>query len=191
MNLPYQLILASNSPRRKELLQSLELDFAVEVYATDESFPADLETEKVAEFIAQKKAEAFRPLHESELLITSDTVVINDGQILGKPSDKLEAIEMLTNLSGKQHQVTTAVCLKTLQKEISFSVTTEVYFSELDEATIEHYVDQYKPFDKAGAYGIQEWIGKVGISKIEGDYYNVVGLPLFELNRTLLTEFSQ
>lgn len=191
MNLPYQLILASNSPRRKELLQSLELDFTVEVYSTDESYPADLGVGKVAEYIAKKKSEAFRPLKNSELLITSDTVVINNDVILGKPENRQDAIEMLEGLSGKRHQVITAVCLKSLKKEIIFSIASIVYFSILDKSTIEHYVDVYEPFDKAGAYGIQEWIGKVGIPKIDGDYYNVMGLPLFELNRILLAEFSQ
>lgn len=190
MNLPYRLILASNSPRRKELLKSLELDFTVEVYPTDESFPPNLDTDKVATYIAQQKSDAFRSLEENELLITSDTIVINEGQILGKPANREEAIDMITGLSSKKHEVMTAVVLKTNSKIFSFSVTTEVYFSELTQEQIEHYVDEYQPYDKAGSYAIQEWIGKIGISKIDGDYYNVVGLPLFELYKVLQREFS-
>lgn len=190
MNLDYQLILASNSPRRKELLHSLELDFTVEVYPVNETFPADLRSNEVAEYLAQKKADGFRKLKENELLITSDTVVIHKEEILGKPQGKDEAFEMISSLSGNTHTVMTGVTLRTLQKEISFSVATQVTFRTLRESEIHHYIEAYKPFDKAGAYGIQEWIGKMGIEKIEGDYYNVVGLPLHKLYTTLLREFN-
>lgn len=190
MNLAYQLILASKSPRRQELLKSLELDFTVEVYPTDESFPQSLPPKEVAAHIAKQKARAFRGLKENELLLTSDTVVVNDGTILGKPANHKEALDMLSGLSNKTHQVMTAVCLTTLKQQIDFTVNTDVHFTTLSLAQIKHYIDQYQPFDKAGSYGIQEWIGKIGISYINGDYYNVMGLPLYQLNKVLLKEFS-
>ncbi len=189
MNLDYQLILASNSPRRKELLSSLELNFKVEAYPIDESFPPDLKEDLVAEYIAKKKADGFRTLNQNELLITSDTVVINKGTILGKPSSKEEAFDMISSLSGNTHTVITGVMLRTLKKEVSFSESTHVTFRELSVSEIDHYINKYQPFDKAGAYGIQEWIGKIGIEKIEGDYYNVVGLPLEKLYLTLSQKF--
>lgn len=189
MNLDYQLILASNSPRRKELLSSLELNFKVEAYPIDESFPQDIKEDLVAEYIAKKKADGFRALNQNELLITSDTVVINEGTILGKPSSREEAFDMISSLSGNTHTVITGVVLRTLKKEVSFSESTHVTFRELSVEEIDHYINKYQPFDKAGAYGIQEWIGKIGIEKIEGDYYNVVGLPLEKLYLTLFQEF--
>ena len=190
MNLDYQLILASNSPRRKELLDSLELEFTVEAYPVNETFPQDLRKEKVAEYIAKKKSDGFRVLKDNELLIASDTVVVNQEEILGKPQGKDEAFKMISSLSGNTHTVITGVVLRTLKKEISFSVATQVTFRELRDSEIHYYIKKYTPFDKAGGYGIQEWIGKIGIERIEGDYYNVVGLPLERLYETLLTEFN-
>lgn len=186
MNLAYHLILASKSPRRQELLRSLELDFEIRTTDVDESFPAELDPSLVAEFLATKKSEAFNELKETELLLTSDTTVICNGQILNKADDYTEAFGMIKTLSGKSHEVVTGVCLRTINRKVTFSETTKVTFVELSDSEIDHYIKQYKPFDKAGAYGIQEWIGMIGIEKIEGDFYNVMGLPLHKLYKALL-----
>ena len=190
MNLAYRLILASKSPRRKELLDTLDIPFQVETYPIEEDFPEALPPEEVAEFLAIKKAKGFRQLQQSELLLTSDTTVILNAKILGKPANRTEAIAMLTALSGTRHAVVSGVCLTTSTRQVSFSEKTAVNFRRLNPDEIEYYVDQYHPFDKAGAYGIQEWIGKIGITSIEGDYYNVVGLPLQSLYRQLQSNFS-
>ena len=187
MNLPYHLILASKSPRRQELLRSLEVDFEIRTKEVDESFPSTIPVNEVAEYLAVKKSQAFEDLKGSELVITSDTTVLNDGQILNKAENAQEAFEMIQSLSGKTHQVITGVCLRSSNKKVSFSETTKVTFRKLEKAEIEHYIQNYKPFDKAGAYGIQEWIGMVGIEKIEGDFYNVMGLPLHKLYKHLLS----
>jgi septum formation protein len=186
MNLAYRLILASKSPRRQELLRSLEVDFEIRTKEVDESFPDDLEPPLVAEFLATKKSAAFEELAENELLLTSDTTVICDGKILNKADYYTEAFGMIKLLSGKSHEVVTGVCLRTRNQKVVFSETTKVTFTELSDSEINHYIKQYKPFDKAGAYGIQEWIGMIGIEKIEGDFYNVMGLPLHKLYRALL-----
>ena len=180
MNLNYQLILASKSPRRKALLEQLSLPFKVVDLKVEETYPSDLPVTEVAEYLANLKSSAYS-LKEGELLITADTVVIINNEILGKPADEKMAIQMLQRLSGTIHQVVSGVCLKTTKKTYSFSETTEVTFSTLSKDEIEHYVQEYRPFDKAGAYGIQEWIGMIGIEQIKGDYYNVVGLPLHGL----------
>ncbi|OEK05256.1 Maf family nucleotide pyrophosphatase [Roseivirga misakiensis] len=185
MNLNYHIILASKSPRRQELLRSLGLDFEVQVKSIDESFPPNTPALKVAEFIAQKKSEAFGPLNKDVLLITSDTVVIADGKILGKPKDSSEAFAMISSLSGNTHSVATGVCLRTTDKVDSFTSVTSVSFDALEDQEILHYINTYMPFDKAGSYGIQEWIGMIGINKIEGDFYNVMGLPLNALYKRL------
>ncbi|WP_323756659.1 Maf family nucleotide pyrophosphatase [Roseivirga sp.] len=185
MNLPYRLILASKSPRRQELLRSLEVDFEIRTKEVDESFPATMPVNEVAEYLAVKKSEAFENLKANELVITSDTTVLNEGQILNKAENTEEAFEMIQSLSGKTHQVITGVCLRSSNKSVSFSETTKVTFRVLEKAEIEHYIQNYQPFDKAGAYGIQEWIGMVGIEKIEGDFYNVMGLPLHRLYKEL------
>lgn len=190
MNLAYRLILASKSPRRKELLDTLDIPFQVETYPVEEDFPEAMPPEEVAEFLAIKKAKGFRQLQQSELLLTSDTTVILNAKILGKPANRTEAIAMLTALSGTRHAVVSGVCLTTSTQQVSFSEKTAVNFRRLNPDEIEYYVDQYHPFDKAGAYGIQEWIGKIGITSIEGDYYNVVGLPLQSLYRQLQSNFS-
>lgn len=183
----YKVLLASNSPRRKELLQGIDIDFEIKVLPDiDESYPASLPVEKVAEFIAEKKASSYtNNLKEDELLITADTVVILDGAIFGKPNNKEEANAMLTALSGKAHRVISGVCLATLEKQISFSVTSEVLFSELSNEEIEYYINRYSPFDKAGSYGIQEWIGYIGVEHLSGSYFNIMGLPIQRLYREL------
>lgn len=190
MNLPYQLILASKSPRRKDLLEALGFKFSIETYPVAEDFDDSMQSEEVAEFLANKKSLGFRELKENELLITSDTVVISDNKVLVKPSDREDAIAMISGLSDRSHAVISGVCLRTLDKTVSFSVSTEVVFSNLESDEITHYVDAFQPYDKAGAYGIQEWIGMIGIASLKGDYYNVVGLPLHELYQTLKREFS-
>ena len=176
----YRIILASNSPRRRELLAGLGLDFEVRVEpGIDESYPASLPVAETAEFIAGKKATAYRQtMADDELIITADTVVIVDGEVLGKPADAAEARCMLQKLSGKTHQVITGVCLTTLRKSVHFSVETDVTFKQLSADEVSYYVTTYKPFDKAGAYGIQEWIGYIGCTGLRGSYYNVMGLPV-------------
>ena len=175
----YKIILASNSPRRKELLKGLDLDFEVRIIPDiDESYPPETPPENISSFIAQKKADAYKAsMKEDELIITADTIVVIDGDILEKPVDKNDAIQMIKRLSGRKHQVITAVVLTTANKHKEFSVLSSVDFSELTDSEIEYYVDKYKPFDKAGAYGIQEWIGYTAINRIEGSYFNVMGLP--------------
>ena len=179
------IILASQSPRRKELLSLLDLEFTVEVKSIDEIFPKDLKTSKVAEYLAELKASAFTNIKDDQVIITADTVVILNDTILGKPKDKAEAKEMLHRLSNRSHDVITGVCLKSAQKISTFSSSTKVYFRDLTDAEIDYYIENYKPYDKAGSYGIQEWIGAIGITKIEGSYFNVVGLPIQELNEQL------
>ena len=173
-------VLASNSPRRKELLAGLGLQFQVRVIdGIDESYPANLPASEVAQYIALKKADAYRAsMAPDELIITADTVVIVGSDILGKPKDEADAVRMLREISGRTHQVTTGVCLTTATRQRSFSVTTDVTFKQLTDAEIHHYVSQYRPFDKAGAYGIQEWIGYIGVTGLNGSYYNVMGLPV-------------
>lgn len=175
-----RLVLASNSPRRKELLRGLGIDFEVRLIRDiDESFPATLPVSDVAVHISKAKATAYLDtMAENEVVLTADTVVVCDGQILGKPQDAEDARCMLGLLSGKSHEVITGVTLSTLQWQRSFAVTTMVWFKELTADEISFYVDSYRPFDKAGAYGIQEWIGYVGVQRIEGSYFNVMGLPV-------------
>jgi septum formation protein len=179
------IILASQSPRRKELLSLLDLEFRVEVRSVDEVFPNDLKTSEVAEYLAALKASAFAMIEDEQVIITADTVVVLDDRILGKPTNKVEASKMLRSLSNRNHEVITGVCLKSAKKTISFSSTTKVYFKDLAATEIDYYIENYKPYDKAGSYGIQEWIGAIGITKIEGSYFNVVGLPIQELNEQL------
>lgn len=175
-----RLVLASNSPRRKELLRGLGIDFEVRLIRDiDESFPAALPVSDVAVHISKAKATAYLDtMAENEVVLTADTVVVCDGQILGKPQDAEDARRMLGLLSGKSHEVITGVTLSTLQWQRSFAVTTVVWFKELTADEIGFYVDSYRPFDKAGAYGIQEWIGYIGVQRIEGSYFNVMGLPV-------------
>ncbi len=172
------LILSSNSPRRKELLAGLDIPFEVRVIEDiDESYPDNLPAGEIAEYIAQKKAATYE-VGNDEVLITADTIVVLDDQILGKPADAEQAKQMLRSLSGKTHHVITGVCLKSRDQQHHFSVISEVTFKTLTEEEIRYYVENYKPFDKAGAYGIQEWIGYIGVTGLSGSYFNVMGLPV-------------
>ncbi|HJD76967.1 MAG TPA: Maf-like protein [Bacteroides reticulotermitis] len=179
----FKIILASNSPRRKELMSGLGVDYVVRTLPdVDETYPDTLLGADIPEYIAREKADAYRQIMEAdELLITADTIVWLDGTVLGKPKDRQEAIEMLQQLSGKQHQVFTGVCLTTMEWQKSFTATSDVLFAELTDDEIEYYVDRYKPMDKAGAYGVQEWIGYVGVKSISGSFYNIMGLPIQRL----------
>lgn len=179
------IILASNSPRRRELISGLNLEHRVWVIpGIDESYPETLPSLEVAEYIAQKKAAPyFTPEHidgvgEDDIVMTADTTVVLGNEVLGKPADDAEARKMLRHLSGRTHQVVTGVCLTSRSKQSHFSVVTDVTFANLTDAQIDYYVDNYHPLDKAGAYGVQEWIGYVGVTRLEGSYYNVMGLPV-------------
>jgi len=183
----YKILLASASPRRQELLSQLGLDLQiVTLPSEEESFPKNLYREEIAVYLAEKKAENYKNLQEKEILITADTIVWIDGKVLGKPENYSDAFQMLKLLSGKIHFVITGVCLKAIEKTVVFFAETKVKFADLSDEEIRFYIENYKPFDKAGAYGIQEWIGKVGIEYIEGSYYNVVGLPVQKLYRELM-----
>ena len=190
-DLKYKLILASNSPRRKELLAGLGVPFEVRVLQDiDEHYPENLPVNEVARYIAKEKADAYRRIVASdELIITADTVVIVGDEILGKPIDEADAVRMLKLLSGRTHQVTTGVCLLTAEKERCFDVTTDVTFKKLTDEEIHYYVDRYRPFDKAGAYGIQEWIGYIGVTGLNGSYYNVMGLPVQRIYQELTKHY--
>lgn len=187
MTKEHHIILASNSPRRKELLAGLGMPFEVRVLQDiDESYPDDLPVSEVALYIAGKKADAYRAtLADDELVITADTVVIVGDEILGKPVDETDAERMLRLISGRTHQVTTGVCMLTRETERRFAVTTDVTFKSLSDDEIHYYITRYKPFDKAGAYGIQEWIGYIGVTGLHGSYYNVMGLPVQRIYETL------
>lgn len=186
-NKSYKIILASNSPRRKELLAGLGLPFEVRVLnGIDESFPSSLPVSDVALYIAGKKADAYRiNMSSDELIITADTIVIVGDEILGKPHDEADAVRMLREISGRTHQVTTGVCLIAEGWERRFSVTTNVTFKTLSDEEIHYYIDHYHPYDKAGAYGIQEWIGYIGVTGLNGSYYNVMGLPVQRIYEAL------
>ena len=186
----YDIILASGSPRRRELLEGLGLDFNIQcLKSIDESYPSDLPYNEVAEFISKKKAAAYKQVMlPGQLIITADTVVVSDLGILGKPKDRLDAIRMLMTLSDKTHQVITGVTITTVDKQVSFSSITDVMFDNITPEEAEFYVDNYNPMDKAGAYGIQEWIGYVAVKGISGSYYNVMGLPIQKLY-TILKEW--
>lgn len=182
----YNILLASASFRRRELLTQLGVQYSlVKPSQEEEVVPSDICVEDVSEYLACQKSNAYNDLKDSDLLITADTTVIVDNKILGKPKDYSDAFQMLRLLSGKTHLVVTGVCLRSVDKVVSFSVKTEVTFSKLDDEEIRFYIENYKPFDKAGAYGIQEWIGKVAVEGINGSFYNVVGLPVQRLYREL------
>ncbi len=183
-----RLLLASASPRRRELLASLDADTRiVKLHDVDESYPADLSAECVPQYIAKKKRDSYdiANLAPDEVLVTADTVVILDGEVLGKPQDEEEARQMLAKMSGKTHKVVTGVTLSTCDRSFAFSDVTLVKFAKLSPSEIDYYVNRYHPLDKAGAYGIQEWIGYIGIEGIDGCYYNVMGLPLNKLYQHL------
>ena len=183
----YKVLLASNSPRREDLLRGIDIDFEIKVLPDiDETYPSNLALEEVAEFVAQKKATSYYSiLKENELMITADTVVVLEGKIYGKPKDEEEAKEMLLALSGKTHSVISGVCLTSTIKQTCFSVTSDVEFSDLTNEEIEYYVERYSLLDKAGSYGVQEWIGYIGVKHISGSYYNIMGLPIQRLYREL------
>lgn len=176
----YNIVLGSGSPRRKELLAGLGLHFRVETVDVEETYPADLEGTEIPVFLAEKKSQA-QSIDANTLLITADTIVWLGGKVLGKPTDQADAITMLKTLSGQTHQVISGVCVRTLDKTKIFSVVSEVSFAMLTEAEIEFYVEKYRPYDKAGAYGVQEWIGFVAVTHIEGSFYNIMGLPIQRL----------
>lgn len=183
----YKIVLGSNSPRRRELLAGLDFDFEVQAIPDiDESYPEGLGAEEIPLYIARKKAEAYADrMSDDELLITADTIVWTFKQVLGKPTDREDAIAMLQTLSGHVHEVVTGVCMTTKEKTVSFSASSAVSFAQLDTEEIIYYVDKYRPFDKAGSYGVQEWIGYVGVEAINGSFYNIMGLPMQRLYREL------
>lgn len=183
----YNVILASNSPRRKQLLQELGIQYTVFTKPVNEDYPADIPAETIAEYLACKKGNAYlSDINASDIVVTADTTVVIDHLILNKPEDFADAQRMLRLLSGREHRVITGVCLTTLDFQQSFSDTTKVIFKKLDDQEIDHYIQHYQPYDKAGSYAIQEWIGMIGIEKIEGSYFNVVGLPVKLLYEHLL-----
>lgn len=182
----YDIILASQSPRRSELLKGLDIDFRIEVIDVDESYPAGMMGVEIPMYLAEKKANAYRSImQDNTLLITADTIVWHEGRVMNKPSNETEARQMLTKLSGKTHQVITGVCISSLRKRKVFHVISEVRFARLTAAEIDYYLEHYKPYDKAGSYGVQEWIGFVGVEHINGSYFNVMGLPVQRLYNEL------
>ena len=185
----YNIILASKSPRRQELLKGIGLNFNVLTKDVDESYPSRLSVYEVAPYLSLKKAKAFEDaeLPDNYMIITADTIVVVGDEILGKPKDKENACEMLLKLSGKKHSVITGVTIRTKDRTKTFSAVSNVVFEKIDSEEINYYVDNFKPFDKAGAYGIQEWIGYIGVSAVEGSYFNVMGLPTQKLYTVLKT----
>jgi septum formation protein len=188
------LILASNSPRRKQLLSQAAFAFSVEVIPTDECYPETLDHLEVAAFISRGKADMFKGLRPGSIVLTADTVVIVDGRILGKPENHAEAVSMLKQLSGRHHEVVTAVTLLTDETTTTQSDTARVFFKPLTDSEINYYIENFEPFDKAGGYGIQEWISLIGIDRIEGSFYTIMGLPVhlvYELLKPYIAETSQ
>ena len=184
----YNYILASKSPRRQELIHALGIDFRIEIRDVEENYPAKLFREEIPVFLAELKAKPFLgTLDENDLLITADTIVWLDGEVFGKPADREDAFRILKKLSGKEHQVISGVCLTGKEKQKSFFSTSNVSFRELSDKEIYFYIDEFKPYDKAGAYGIQEWIGYIGITHIEGSFYNVMGLPVQQLYKEIIS----
>ena len=183
----YKIKLASNSPRRRELLSGLGIDYEVKLLpGIDETYPDTLKGEEIPIYIAREKASAYRPsMQADELIITADTIVYIDGEVLGKPKDEEEACQMLRKLSERSHQVITGVCLMTTEFQKSFASVTEVTFDQLSEEDIRFYVEHYRPMDKAGSYGVQEWIGFIGVTGLKGSYFNVMGLPVQRLYQEL------
>lgn len=183
----YNIVLASKSPRRQELLKGIGIEFTILTKDVDESYPSRLPLVEVAPFLSLKKAKAFEDseLPDNFMVITADTVVIAENEILGKPKDREDAFRMLRLLSGKTHRVVTGVTVHTKETSKTFSVVSKVIFDKLDNQEIEYYVDVYKPYDKAGAYGVQEWIGYIGVCGVEGSYFNVMGLPTHKLYEVL------
>ena len=186
MKVMQKIILASQSPRRKQLLEWAEVPFDIVVKETDESYPENVSLDEIAVHIARNKALAIKSTVDASMpILAADTIVVLESLIIGKPKNREDAVNILLSLSGKQHQVITGVAILHKEKEMAFAETTQVFFHELSRAQIEFYVDNYKPYDKAGAYAIQEWIGVVGIKNIHGDFYNVMGLPVSRVVQAL------
>jgi septum formation protein len=182
----HKIILASGSPRRQQFFKELNIPFTIKLYDVNEVYPKELHKEEISEYLAQLKAAPFQgQLSNDEIVITADTIVWLDQEALGKPKNREMAFEMLQKLSGRQHEVITSICIKTNTYEKIISDSTSVSFSKLTNEEINHYIDAYEPFDKAGSYGIQEWIGFIGVEKIEGSYFNVMGLPVHKLYQIL------
>ncbi|MDN3723682.1 Maf-like protein [Aequorivita sp. SDUM287046] len=181
----YNIILASGSPRRQAFFKELDIDFCIQVKEVDEHYPPHLKHSEITDYLSQLKASIFVDLNENDILITSDTIVWNNQKALGKPKDFEDAKQMLQNLSGQMHEVITSVCFTSKGFQKTVNDVTKVWFKKLSEEEIDYYVKNYKPFDKAGSYGIQEWIGYIGIEKIEGSYFNVMGLPTLLVYKTL------
>lgn len=184
----WKVILASQSPRRQELIKVLGVDFEIQVKSVAENYPKNLKREEITDYLAKLKASVFTDLKKKDILITSDTIVWFENKPLEKPNDKEEALTMLQKLSGKKHEVVTSISLTSSEKQIVEHEVTQVFFKEFSLEEIVFYVEQFKPFDKAGAYGIQEWLGYIGVEKIEGSYVNVMGLPTHLLYK-MLNEF--
>ena len=182
----FHLILASKSPRRQQFFKDLNLDFTIQLKEVEEIYPKELKGTEITEFLANLKSKAFTNLSDKDLLITSDTIVWLENEALGKPKDETDAFKMLQSLSGKKHEVISSISIKTNNFQKIISDVTSVYFKEISDEEINYYIKNYKPFDKAGAYGIQEWIGFIAIDKIEGSYFNVVGLPVHKLYDSLM-----
>jgi septum formation protein len=183
---PYNVILASGSPRRQQYFRDLEIDFSIQIKEIEERYPEELKGAEITDFLADLKSKAFTSLQENDLLITADTIVWLENKALGKPKDAKEAFRMLSALSGKKHKVITSISIKSLSFQKIINDSTTVTFKELTDEEIHYYINKYKPFDKAGGYGIQEWIGFIGIKNIEGSYFNVVGLPVHKLYQELM-----
>jgi septum formation protein len=183
---PYNVILASGSPRRQQYFRDLEIDFSIQIKEIEEIYPEELKGAEITDFLADLKSKAFTGLQEKDLLITSDTIVWLENKALGKPKDAKEAFTMLRALSGKKHKVITSISIKSLSFQKIINDSTTVTFKELTDEEIHYYIHKYRPFDKAGGYGIQEWIGFIGIKNIEGSYFNVVGLPVHKLYKELM-----
>jgi septum formation protein len=177
----YNLILASGSPRRQQFLKDLHLDFTIDVREVEEIYPKELKGSDITDFLAELKASTFKNLKENDILITSDTIVWMDDKAIGKPKDRNNAIKIFKELSGNKHQVITSICIKTSSEIKIINDTTDVYFKELTDDEITFYIDNFNPYDKAGGYGIQDWIGYIGVEKIEGSFFNVMGLPVHKL----------
>ncbi|PID68312.1 MAG: septum formation protein Maf [Flavobacteriia bacterium] len=180
-----RLILASGSPRRHELLKGMDIPFTVKTIEVEEQYPGYLTKEAITDYLSQLKADAFKQLDANDIVITADTIVWSEGTALTKPIDADNAVKTLQKLSGRKHEVYTSVCVKSPDKQVVFSDCTSVYFKVFDPDEVSYYVSVYKPFDKAGAYGVQEWLGYIGIERLEGSYYNVVGLPVHKLYQVL------
>ena len=182
----HHVILASGSPRRQQFFKDLDIDFSIQLKTVEEKYPEELKAAEITDFLADLKSKAFTDLQQKDLLITSDTIVWLEGTALGKPKDAKEAFDMLKRLSGKKHEVITSVSIKSTSFQKIINDSTTVNFKELTDEEIHYYINNYKPYDKAGAYGIQEWIGFIGIESIEGSYFNVVGLPIHKLYEALM-----